>query len=522
MIKMLIVDDERTIRNGLMNHIDWESLGISMVQSSESAQEALSVCEELQPDIVLSDIRMRGMGGIEMCTQIHQKYKNCQIIFVSGYSDKEYLKAAISLGAVDYIEKPVSPELLTAAVRKAVDVCVEQQKKASADETLEESRGLLGQRVLLALSSGDYPENFEKNLRMCGLFPREYGAYRFCVLRSDSAIPNLCAAQKGLNDFLDSLPPVEDGAVCGAFLDSRNFCVLLSGSEASIGSGCAFLRAMEEAISTLTVCGRRFFLSEGCCVKERMELHRSYASLQRSMRMLFFKGWGQYACGEPAPVTTLCIDKTLLGSFTGAFTRHDQQGVTETLTRIYDLFSAQTEADPEQIRNIYYSLDYLMQAEYDRRSFPGDGETGYASGAVGKIQAIETLSEIHSFLLERACHMMALCQRFDENGSAVQTAIRLMHENYADKDLSVKTLAESVYLTPTYLSGLFKKRTGRTIGQYLTELRIAKSLEFLKDKQLKLYHIAELVGYDDPNYFAKIFKRHIGMTPSEYREKNLL
>ena len=118
--------------------------------------------------------------------------------------------------------------------------------------------------------------------------------------------------------------------------------------------------------------------------------------------------------------------------------------------------------------------------------------------------------------------MMALCQRFDENGSAVQTAIRLMHENYADKDLSVKTLAESVYLTPTYLSGLFKKRTGRTIGQYLTELRIAKSLEFLKDKQLKLYHIAELVGYDDPNYFAKIFKRHIGMTPSEYREKNLL
>ena len=84
MIKMLIVDDERTIRNGLMNHIDWESLGISMVQSSESAQEALSVCEELQPDIVLSDIRMRGMGGIEMCTQIHQKYKNCQIIFVSG------------------------------------------------------------------------------------------------------------------------------------------------------------------------------------------------------------------------------------------------------------------------------------------------------------------------------------------------------------------------------------------------------------------------------------------------------
>ena len=103
MIKLLIVDDERTIRNGLMRHMDWESLGIDMVQSAESAQEALSVCEMFRPNIVLSDIRMRGMGGIEMCTQIHEKYPECQIIFISGYSDKEYLKAAISLGAVDYI-----------------------------------------------------------------------------------------------------------------------------------------------------------------------------------------------------------------------------------------------------------------------------------------------------------------------------------------------------------------------------------------------------------------------------------
>lgn len=522
MIKLLIVDDERTIRNGLTNHIDWNSLGISMVQSSESAQEALSVCEILRPDIVLSDIRMRGMGGIEMCTQIHQKYKNCQIIFVSGYSDKEYLKAAISLGAVDYIEKPVSPELLTAAVRKAVNVCVEQQKQASADETLEESRSLISQRVLLALARGDYPENFDKNMEMSGLFTRDYEAYRFCVLRTDSSVTNLSAVHKELCAFLESLPPVEDGTVFGTFLNERNFCILLSGSEAGIDNQCPFLQALEERVCGLTVCGKRFFLSVGCCVKDRLELHRSYEFLQQAMRALFFKGWGQYTCEATQPVTSVGIDKTLLNSFTSAFSKHDRHGAAEALTSIYDLFAAQTEADPEQIRSIYYSLDYLMQTEYERRSFPGDGECGYASGCVGKIQAIETLSEIHSFLLARADHMIELCQRFDDNGSAVQSAIRLMHENFADKDLSVKTLADSVYLTPTYLSGLFKKRTGKTIGQYLTELRIGQSMQLLKNKQLKLYHIAEMVGYDDPNYYAKIFKRHIGMTPSEYREKNLL
>ena len=201
MIKLLIVDDERTIRNGLMRHMDWESLGIDMVQSAESAQEALSVCEMFRPNIVLSDIRMRGMGGIEMCTQIHEKYPDCQIIFISGYSDKEYLKAAISLGAVDYIEKPVSPELLAAAVRKAAAACTQLRKKASADEMLEESRDFLGQVVLHALAHNDYPENFDKSVELSGLFPRPFEAYRFCVLRADSSVPNTSAVQNDENAY---------------------------------------------------------------------------------------------------------------------------------------------------------------------------------------------------------------------------------------------------------------------------------------------------------------------------------
>ncbi len=190
MIKLLIVDDERTIRNGLARHMDWEKLGIGMVESAGSAEEAFAQCEKIRPDILLSDIRMRGMGGVEMCTQIHAQYPECQIIFVSGYADKEYLKAAISLGAVDYIEKPVRPELLAAAVKKALAACEEQQRKAEADETVAESRGMVGKIVLRALAHSDYPENFEKCLKISGLFPRAYETYRFCLLRAESPVAN--------------------------------------------------------------------------------------------------------------------------------------------------------------------------------------------------------------------------------------------------------------------------------------------------------------------------------------------
>ena len=140
MIKLLIVDDERTIRNGLARHMDWEKLGIGMVESAGSAEEAFAQCEKIRPDILLSDIRMRGMGGVEMCTQIHAQYPECQIILSAATRTREYLKAAISLGAVDYIEKPVRPELLAAAVKKALAACEVAAQGGSGRDGCREPR----------------------------------------------------------------------------------------------------------------------------------------------------------------------------------------------------------------------------------------------------------------------------------------------------------------------------------------------------------------------------------------------
>lgn len=524
MIKLLIVDDERTIRNGLARYMDWENLGIGMVECAESAQEAFALCEKIRPDIVLSDIRMRGMGGVEMCTQIHAQYPECQIIFVSGYADKEYLKAAISLGAVDYIEKPVRPELLAAAVKKAIAVCEEQQRKAEADETIAESRGMVGRIVLRALAHGNYPENFEKCLKIVGLFSREYPLYRFCLLRAEQPIANKVAAEKTLCARLTALAPcAPDCMRYGAFVDDRNFLMLLCGKEEDIGENCAFLKGLQACMNTLCVEDKRFFLACGSCETNKMMLYRSYNVVQNGLRELFFKGWGRAATQyADRPVVPMVLDKALVSNFTSAFSRQNQQEVDQTLEEIRRALSVQTDANPEQIRNVYYSLVYVMNTENERRISAEAGESSPVISGISRMQTLETIEALHNFVRECAHEVMMHWQADDENCPAVLQVIRIMRTNYADKDLSVKSLAESVYLTPTYLSGLFKKRTGKTIGQYLTELRIEYSMQLLMDKQLKLYHIAEMVGYEDPNYFAKIFKRHVGMTPSEYREKQVL
>lgn len=131
-MKLMVVEDEKVIRNGLLKHVPWQKLGVLEVQAAENGEKALELAETFHPDIVLSDIRMPGMSGIELCRTLREKYPEIEIIFSTGYADKEYLKAAIDLHAVGYVEKPVNVNLLAENVKEAVKRVGERRKNERA------------------------------------------------------------------------------------------------------------------------------------------------------------------------------------------------------------------------------------------------------------------------------------------------------------------------------------------------------------------------------------------------------
>jgi two-component system, response regulator YesN len=131
MLKLFVVDDEKLTREGIKESFDWEKIGVEIVGDAEDGIQALSRIEELNPDIIICDVRMPKMDGIELTRVIRSKYPQMQIIFLSGYSDKEYLKSAIKINAVDYIEKPVDDEELKEAVLRAAAKCRELKKPDS-------------------------------------------------------------------------------------------------------------------------------------------------------------------------------------------------------------------------------------------------------------------------------------------------------------------------------------------------------------------------------------------------------
>jgi two-component system response regulator YesN len=139
-----------------------------------------------------------------------------------------------------------------------------------------------------------------------------------------------------------------------------------------------------------------------------------------------------------------------------------------------------------------------------------------------EISRAGTLTEIEIYLIQKIELMFRIIEEKENKGNVVFSVLRYIQENFYDRNLSIKTIAEYTYLTPTYLCLIFKKETGKTINQYITEVRIEKSKEYLKNRKIKIYEIASRVGYSDANYYAKVFEKIVGLNPSDFREKYLL
>lgn len=520
MIKLLIVEDELITRRGLMRHIPWKKIGVDMVETAESADEAFGICARWQPDIVLSDIRMRGMDGIEMCRQLRGILPDCQILFVSSYSYKEYLKAAIELGAIQYVEKPVVPEELIGAVEKGIERIRQIRAQRDLQENYTESLDFLKKEVLFSLLStpGDV-DKLECQLRRSGLWTGTGTWMRIGIIKLAGTVSD---GREFRNTYREALLTLTDPALfyCSAdFHDNRTLILLLTGAKETLAQGSSLLRGVC-ALAEESKGAFRHFLALGRMVEEPGQLYASYESACQSAGSLSYKGFSSCAFSEETAANRhFELDRDREEAFVNALSRRDKEEAGRILCAIYEDLTAQKAALNSSVKNMYFLLyNHILKLEKELLC------TGRERKENGRFwDNALTLQELHTFLAARATEAIDEREKEGSGGNAVIfQVIEVMKQKYPDKNLCIKDLADAVYLTPSYLSGLFKRRTGTTINQYLTNLRVEQSKILLRDNRLKLYHIADRVGYEDAAYFARIFKTQTGMTPSEYREKKSL
>ncbi|RDY31985.1 response regulator [Lachnotalea glycerini] len=510
MIRLIIVEDEKLIRNGIEKHVPWNKLGVNLVLSAENAEEAFQMCKELKPDIIISDIMMPGINGIQLCHTFRKTMPESQIIFISGYSDKAYLKAAIELKAVSYVEKPISMSELQEAIKKAVE---------SVQRLRRQSTNLL--HTLLGVQDAETDSIVEAiKLSDKGKVIEQDSTFRILVLHTKNKTYNATEFNSRCQEYISDILLKAGIHYITDFAKKDLFVLLLSGPDQMIGKDSAIMSVCWSALSNMRKEEEEWFWGIGKEVQSLEKVSDSYQSALECIQLLSFKGWNNYAFyNEPYSYYQENLPLAHQNEFHKALLDKDIKRSTFILESIFQMLIDGNVVLNFNVRNIYNTLDRIILQSGRERNLIGFQKQRRIKQENEKfLDGVETIEEMHSYVKNHMKEILKENECEQKNNFAVKHVIDYILENYADKEINIQILASVVYLTPTYLSNLFKKKTGVTIGQYITEIRLKKAEELLNNPRLKLYQIADMVGYEDANYFAKLFKKKTGMMPSEYRE----
>ncbi|MFC5468171.1 response regulator [Cohnella suwonensis] len=520
MCRMLIVDDEVITREGITENLNLEELGVSAVAYADDGVNGLFKAREWRPDIVLADVRMPRMNGIDMAIGIQELFPDCAIIFMSGYSDKHYLKAAIQLKAVSYVEKPIIIQELEEAVRSAVDLCREvkarrrneanrltalrkalclsmtrpkepvqlREQAQAADVPLDDASHLV--TVLLKVSdrAGDpKPEEWEERLSQHVQCCSEANGFHYLLAQKDDLYTVIHLYQD--RSYAYRLQPAT----------LRRFCDCLSVS-----------------LSGQT----RFALAVGRPVEGIASAYDSYQSAVVVLQQAFYRGYdcvlldeGLAENGKPYP-----LDQPILKEWTSLLEARDWIEAERFLNALSQALAQRQSNLVTSVKQFYalmaLALNNLAKSRGVDPSHAGqDGNLLFWE----LLSSMETLQEVNEFLQHQLMDARLALEDTRSPGNFVEEVVRYIKQHYADEDLSVAMLAERVHLAPAYLSFLFKEKKEENLNTFITRTRIEKASELLQNRSLSVAEIAGMVGIRDGNYFTKLFRKITGDTPKEYR-----
>lgn len=520
-MKLLIVDDEKLTRDGLISNIDWNELGINAVSEADDGMHGYETALTFQPDIILSDVRMPRMSGIEMAEKLQLLNPALSIIFMSGYSDKEYLKAAIKLKAVNYVEKPIDLEEISDAVRQAC-AAVEAGRKAASSQALSIARSRS------ALASGlVYPPKADTSLFPAeGLdfdFPQDDKTVFFTFLIQ---FHHNTYQQDALTSIIEPLiSQVLDKARLNEIHSTRQgllyfyhiwgFPDYTANQKNTLGS------MLGNALSPLPL---HYYIVFGKNVHGASHIYESYHSAVIELQNSFFHRNNTWRVYESRDTSDTFFDLNSLNTesrLSEALLRKDKKQTDRILEELFQTLLSPQNVLPNQVKDLYYKLLTTIRDTCEALQLPPSSQWEAGNSIWGHISECESIYELQDLLKEKTEHFFAQIQNRSENHSTVYLIKEFIAGHYQDESLSIKDISEHVFLSSSYICTLFKNETGQTLNQYLTDFRIDKAKKLLIDPRYKITDISARVGYSDGNYFGKTFKKLVGMSPSEYREQEL-
>lgn len=531
MIKVFLVEDEFVVREGIKRNIDWALHGYEFCGEAGDGELALPLIRKLLPDIVITDIKMPFMDGLELSKHIKKEFPGIEIIILSGYEEFEYAKEGIKLGVAQYLTKPITGEELLAEIDQVSERILsrkrEEELKGQFEKEMEENYKKDRRELFHDLVSGEYSAT--ELLAKAESLDIDLSAVWYNIV-----LLYMKSVNHEISEYSNSSISVENQIID---IIKENDCLIFDRNlegKAILFTGDSIDQLVEKQNNIVAkleatlqeYSNIRYFGGIGEPVNRMSNLHASFESARRAMAHRYFISDNRFVSSDAMEQDTVQdtdsldmrqidakrIDRKNLVKFLKLGSREDIPVFVDDFSK-----SAGESAMLSNLFRQYIAMDsYFCVATFLEELGRIRGEVEIPAVEPQSVGSVASTQEYISKLFDIAIEARESIAT-NRYGEIVEEAVKYIEENYSDEELSLNALASHVNVSPNHLSTIFSQQTGSTFIKYLTEYRIEKAKELLRCTGKRSSEISEEVGYKDPHYFSYMFKKSVGMTPTKYR-----
>lgn len=535
MYRLLIVDDEPFTVDGLYEMLlDEPDLDLDIYRAY-SAEEAMRWLSRTKMDIVLSDIRMPEMNGLQLQQWIQSRWPRCKVIFLTGVNDIQYAQQAQRGGGVDFILKTEGDDAIVTSIRRALSTIQEDLRNEDllirAKGQLKELLPMLRREWFTALVEQGRPatETLPARLRELDTLLRPEEAVTLVCGRvdhwedrfslSDQSLL-LYAVQNIAEEFMDRV------VMLPVMLGGSYFVWIIQPKDAGDTEWDELPAYIQGTLESIQQTSRALlqipvsFISYGSQANWE-DIAKFYHQLKQSLIMGLGNGQEMILLyrGEESAVPASEMPALSITRIENAVEMGQKPLFLELLNELFgglpNVFTVYAQT--------YYAVAVILLKQRNKMDRDDNGDDADAETTLRRlldVNAHKTKEQAVQFLSEMGCSLIRHGkQEQDERTERIIHKLNRYIVEHLDKDLSLAVLADAVYLNPSYLSNLYKTYTGRNISDYITELRVERAKALLAESQAKVQEVALAVGFDTAGYFTRFFKKHVGVTPQEFRSR---
>jgi two-component system response regulator YesN len=516
MYKVLLVDDERIILEGISNVVNWAGAGTTLVGTARNGLEAFEKVEQDPPDIIISDIKMPGMDGLQLAEKVYVHYPGIKFVLLSGFSEFEYARSAMRFGVKHYLLKPCNENKILEVLQ---ELAGQLEQEAQRDEFIRNMR--YGLEKVLPHVKEQFLKEFVTN-KMYGNRDWEYYRKLFELDLQDRKVRLILFQLEGSFEFEHMF------AVKNIAEDLLHNTVLSS----TVGEHVLIVVEDVEQVNDIYACIhqiretflRYYKIDLTIALSEADEITRSRILYKQTLECLNYR----FYLGEGTLITKRDIvgvdyaDAGELSFDEDNLMLQIKTGNWEEAQKEIDLFFQKVASLRS---NISTAKSYVIQ-QFMAIIRLGDADAlSHYRDRLVTLMDLETLQSIQAFFNEIAHQITSdhYEQTKNKHCAIVKKALNIVNEYLGNPELSLNWVAhQMLYMNSDYLGKLFKKETGEKFSNYVMKTRISKATELLEQKSdIKIFELAEQLGFgDNPQYFSQVFKKYAGCTPSEYMKTN--